>query len=97
MILARVGDIVNGFCPAPHGGLVPVIGIISSGSPRSIETGAPYARVSDIVSFPCGTSIITTGTPRFIESGMPLARVGDNVSGVGFGIITSGSPRFLEI
>jgi len=97
MILARVGDIVNGLCPAPHGGFVPVVGVISSGSPRAIEGSMPYARVGDIVSFPCGTSVITTGTPKFIEAGMPLARVGDTVSGIGFGTITSGSPRFLEI
>ena len=96
MILARVGDIVVGICPSPNGP-VPATGIITSGSPRALESGMPFARIGDIVTFPCGVSVIATGAPRYLEAGLPVARIGDTVTGIASGTITSGSPRFMEI
>lgn len=96
MILARVGDTVVGVCPSPSGP-VPAVGVISSGSPRALETSTPIARVGDIVTFPCGVSTIVTGAPRYLEAGTPVARIGDAVAGIGNGTITTGSPRFMEV
>lgn len=95
MILARVGDVVVGICYGPDGPY-PATGVITTGSPRNVETGTPVSRVSDAVMWPCGISIIVTGSPRYIESGVPVARIGDSVQGIGTGIITTGSPRYME-
>lgn len=96
MVLARVGDTVVGICYTPDGPK-PAVGIITSGSPRSVESGMPFSRLGDVVTWPCGASIISTGSSRMVETGVPVARLGDHVVGIGVGIITSGSPRFVEI
>lgn len=96
MILARVGDTVIGICQTPDGP-VPATGIITSGSPRALESGMPFARVGDTVTWPCGVSVIVSGSPLYLEGGLPQARVGDQVVGIGTGTIVSGSPRFMEM
>lgn len=90
MLFARISDIAIGMCTCsspPY----PDIGIISTGDPIHIDIGLPVARVSDIVTFTCGTGIIVTGSFTDISTGLPVARTGDQVMGCGQGTIVSKS------
>lgn len=90
MLFARINDIVVGTCVCatpPY----PDIGIITSGDPIHLDIALPVARVTDIVTFSCGTGIITTGSFTDISSGLPVARTGDTVVGCGNGTIVSTS------
>jgi len=98
MLRAKIGDIVIGTCfyPPPVGP-VPSTGIIVSGNPMDLTSGAPAARMGDIVVWPCGTGTIITGTPTFLSAGLPCARLGDSVIGSNNnGTIIVGSPTDIS-
>jgi len=103
MIVARIGDPVNGICmwpPPPSGpGPLPGVGIITSGNPQELSGGMPVARIGDMVVFPIGPAFITSGTPQDISAGMPIARAGDIVIGplVTAGIIVGGMPDEISM
>ena len=65
--------------------------LFRSGDTVHIDSGMPVARVSDIVTFSCGTGVIISGTPTDISTGLMVARTGDQVTGCGQGVISSTS------
>lgn len=90
MLFARVNDIVMGICVCadpPY----PDIGVITSGDATHLDIGLPVARVTDIVTFSCGTGVIVSGTPTDISTSLITARMGDHVTGCGQGVISSTS------
>ena len=90
MLFARINDIVMGVCVCAYPPY-PDIGVITSGDFTDIDTGLPVARVTDIVTFSCGTGVIISGTPTDISTGLMVARTGDQVTGCGQGVISSTS------
>lgn len=90
MLFARINDIVMGVCVCAYPPY-PDIGVITSGDTVHIDSGMPVARVSDIVTFSCGTGVIISGTPTDISTSLMVARTGDQVTGCGQGVITSTS------
>ena len=72
MLFARINDIVMGVCVCadpPY----PDIGVITSGDTVHIDSSMPVARVSDIVTFSCGTGVIISGTPTDISTSLMVS------------------------
>ena len=93
MNLGIVGSIAPGVCycvPYPPGPF-PATGIVVSGAPAYLDSGAPVAHVGSLVMYPCGSSAIISGSIMELVNGMPVAHTSSSVSGCGIGTLIGNS------
>lgn len=89
--LARIGDIVTGYCNGPgHPSGREFVGTWSTGSSVVTADGIGVVRVGDVGTTDCGhTFVAITGSPLSNVDDISVHRVGDVVATEGGGVGTT--------